>query len=252
MSRLTSTLLWTGALMVVLLTGLLLADQPTEATSKTADTETRPAEQKKESVPVNPGAFMTETMAADMAGDAVQLLIWLPHEFFIQTNMQEEGLSRAEAEKNMGMLEPYQLILVARQVDPDIGPKKQADEAVVRRTTAIVCADGKEVKPVKPDQINKKTRMVASMMKAAIQQSTPGLELHLLVFPSRNAKGEPLVNETARDKLTLQLKADGPFPAFQHVFRTPFDAASPKVKCPKCKEAVSAKWNFCAWCGQKL
>ena len=44
-----------------------------------------------------------------------------------------------------------------------------------------------------------------------------------LVFPGKDKAGNPLVDTSKRDKLTLVLKGDGDFPEARFTWRTPLD-----------------------------
>ncbi len=76
--------------------------------------------------------------------------------------------------------------------------------------------------------------------------------LHILVFPSSNRLGKPVVNTSQRDSLTMVMKADRRFKERTFVWRTPFDAVTTTPPCPRCKAAMSAKWAYCPYDGTKL
>ena len=70
--------------------------------------------------------------------------------------------------------------------------------------------------------------------------------------PNKDAKGRPLVDELAKDKLTVVLGETNDYPEATFVYHTPFDAASTPLTCPGCGEQVSPKWGYCPWCGKAL
>jgi hypothetical protein len=75
--------------------------------------------------------------------------------------------------------------------------------------------------------------------------------MHVLIFPNKTATNQPLASASSKGKMTLKLAKQGPFAETLFTWHTPFDAVVPEQPCGNCKEPVSAKWSFCAWCGKK-
>ena len=150
------------------------------------------------------------------------------------------------------MLKPYCIVIVARQRTRDGAALAQADEQLCRKSTVIITRDASEIKPLDLDTIPADVQRMANGLKTAMQRQAPMIQMHILVFPAKDAKGNPLVNERQRDTLKVVLKAVDPYPRAEVLYHTPFDAATPRLPCPTCKGQVSAKWLFCAWCGKKL
>jgi hypothetical protein len=116
----------------------------------------------------------------------------------------------------------------------------------------LVLPDGSEIKP-----LTKVPPLVAASMSAmkvmiAAEGDAGGANTHILLFPSKDKKGNKVIDAKSKSKLRLKLKADKVFEETIFTWYTPFDAVTTVPPCHKCKEKISAKWSFCPWCGVKL
>jgi hypothetical protein len=200
---------------------------------------------------VDIGGFVKEVMKIKIAGDNSELAMWFPFEFFVQSALTEKGMTRERAEADLAMLKPYQIVIVQCGTDNIMGLTKYVGEKDVRSRAVILLTDGTELKPIEkaPPMVN----VFMAAMKAMIgAEGDAGSEnMHVLVYSGKDKNGKPIIDTSKQDKLTLLLKPHGAFKKTVFTWRTPFDATTQVPPCAKCKEPVSAKWQFCPYCGSK-
>jgi hypothetical protein len=219
---------------VVVITGRAFSQQPMPKPSK-----------------VDLGSFVKEIMILNMEGNQRQLAMWFPFEFFVQSVMAEGGKSRADAEKEIGFLKPFQVIVVQSGWERDDGTTAYAGEKEVRARARLRPDQGSELEPLErvPPLVS---ASVEEMKKLLASDGGAGnASMQVMIFPAE-ANKSPVIDTSKKGKLTFVLKPDGRFQHAQFVWRTPFDATTTVPPCSRCKESVSPKWTFCAWCGLDL
>lgn len=194
---------------------------------------------------VDLGSFTKEIMLFNFEADRTDLALWFPFEFFVHANMSTNNGSRANVEKEISFLRNYHTIIVQRGVDQEDGTEVQATAAEVRGVLKM--EDGEEIAPL--TKIPPLVMATVEAMKILMASDGGTDKMHILVFPTTTPAGKLLCDTTKRGKLTLVLKAQGPYKERTFTWHTPFDAVMPVPPCAKCKETISAKWAFCPWCG---
>jgi hypothetical protein len=201
----------------------------------------------------DPGEFVKEIMALHLEGNQQHMAMWTPYEFFVAAGMSANDKLTAEAyEKEMGFLRSYITIFVMSSDEQPDGKDVYATEAETRRRAVLRLADGTEVGPL--TNVPPKLSFVLGTMKSMIaaQGGADRESMHILAFPVTTAAGKTVVDSSRKDSLTLVLKAEGRFRENAFTWRTPFDATTNTPPCPKCKAAMSSKWSYCPYDGQKL
>jgi len=194
-------------------------------------------------------AFVKECARARAANGKVQVVRWFSWEYTIASNIEEYEGNREQLEQEIRYLRPYIICMVMRK---PVGTSHGValDEADVRRAAKVLDRHGRAVAPL--DQVPPEVADYLARLREAIGRVAMAAQYVFLVFPRQDVDGNVIVDEQRRDKLTVVLQAADGYPEFRAEFRTPFDAASPPIKCPSCADDVSRKWSYCAWCGVKL
>jgi len=203
--------------------------------------------------PVDIGAVATEAMIMKTdTEDRYQLALWYPYGLYVESSMMKSKESRADVEKATAYLKPYITIAVQCSIQKEDGDSVYASESKVLARAVLKDADGSEILPVvkPPAMVSATVAAIKAIISAEGDEGSKNM--HVLVFPNKGKNGKPLVDENAKSKLTMVLKADGSYKETEFVWNTPFDSLKSVPPCPNCKEHVSAKWSFCPWCGAKL
>lgn len=206
----------------------------------------------KEAPAADLGVFLKELMQFKMVGDRTELAILLPFEFLIEAGLAEGGQTRQALEKEVAFLKSYLTIIVQCSYDRADGSSVYSPERDVRARSVLLLPDGTEVRPLAKVPPMVGATMAAMKVMMASEGDAGGANMHVLVFPSKDKKGKPIIDAKKRGKVRLRMKPSGRFPNSVLTWRTPFDSIVKAPPCGKCKEAVSAKWSFCPWCGNKL
>lgn len=197
------------------------------------------------------GAFVKEIMVLDMQGDHTQLAMWFPYEFFV-ASVIAQGTPRAAAEKDTEFIKPFIILFVQNKTDQPDGSSKYLGEKEVRARAVLRLAGGEEVLPLErmPPMLTAVLSAIKTMV--ASEGDAGSANMHIVVFRNSTAQGKVIVNSAQRDSLALVLKAGGGFKETAFNWRTPFDAVAGTPLCPRCKAAMSSKWSYCPYDGQKL
>jgi hypothetical protein len=201
---------------------------------------------------VNLGEFVKELMSLQMDESRMQLVILLPHDFFVAATMAQTGKTAAAVEQDVAFLKPFLTVAVQNSTEGADGRSSYLSESEVRARAVLKLADGSEIRPLTSVPPMVAATMAAMKTLIAAEGDAGSANMHILVFPSKTGRGAPIVETKQKDKLTLVLKAAGNFKETSFVWRTPFDAATSAPDCPRCKAAMSSKWSYCPYDGQKL
>lgn len=201
---------------------------------------------------VDLGAFVKEIFKLRLDDNLSELAIWIPFEFYVEATLAEGGKTRETVEKELVFLKPYTTLIAQCSIAQPDGTVLYSSETDIRKRAVLKFSDGTEVSPL-VDVPPMVAATVAVMKTILAAEGDPGgANMHVLVFPNKNKQGQPEVDASKKDKLTLVLKADVPFDKTVFTWHTPFDATKPVPPCAKCGETVSASWSFCPWCGAAL
>jgi len=210
----------------------------------------QPVAAQKSSVDL--GGFVKEVMIFKMEDGRSQLVMWLPYDFFAAASMAQTGKTAAAVDEELGFLKPYITMAVQNSTERPDGGSTYLNESEVRARAVLKLADGSEIRPltVVPPKVSATLSALKTLISA--EGDAGSANMHILVFPKDTARGTPIVDTTKKDALTLVLKSDGKFKETSFTWRTPFDAANNVPDCPRCKAAMSSKWSYCPYDGQKL
>ena len=195
--------------------------------------------------------FIKEIVSIKVSANRAQSAIWLPFEFYIEAN-RIQGKSTEQIEKELAPLKPYLVFMVQCSAEsPDTSLIYESIGQLHARAI-LKSKNGSETKPLTkiPKQLSVRLEAIKSLMSQDSPRSAANM--HILVFPRKNTAGVAIVNTNTRDKLTLVLNEGALFKKAVFTWRTPFDALTQEVICPRCRENASAKWHYCPWCGNKL
>jgi len=205
--------------------------------------------QRREKVDL--GVFIKEIVSIKVSANLAQSAIWLPFEFYIESN-RIQGKSTEQIERELAPLKPYLVFMVQCSAEnPDASLTYESIQQLHARAI-LKAKNGSETKPLTkiPKLLSVRLKAIKSLMSQDSPQSAANM--HILVFPLKNTAGAAIVNTNTRDKLTLVLNAGALFEKAVFTWRTPFDALTQEVICPRCRENASAKWHYCPWCGNRL
>ena len=198
------------------------------------------------------GSFVKEIMVLKMEDNQRQLAMWLPFEFFVEATLADSGKKRADVESDLAFLKPYQAVIVQCGTDKTDGTTAYASREEVRSRLVLKLDDGKEILPLEkaPPLVSAAMEAMKKIMNSEGDEGSANM--HVFLFPATDADGKAYLDTTKQGKLTLVLKSNWRFKETVIVWHTPFDALTPVAPCRKCHEAVSAKWKYCPWCGEKI
>ena len=196
---------------------------------------------------VNLDKFLEQTQMTNSAANEINLVWWIPVEFW-QVALSEDGsMSKSELEEYMRVLSPYFIVAIADGKVGAFGGITYTDSESIGKTVKVSNSKAKEIKPVKPSTLNPDIQNLLAALKPVIKNMLGqlGENINFYVFEDFIGK-ERFASPLIQDFLVIEyLKKE-------FVFETPVSALLPQKKCPECKKMLDGSWKFCPWDGEEL
>lgn len=193
-------------------------------------------------------ALTSETQQTSNSANKLELIWWMPEEFWQASFQQDPHATPAQAETIMKTLRPY-TVLVA--VDGDIGSMggvTYKPQATVRNSLQVVDAKGVHYRPLSDDKISPDARNFLAMMKPVLANmlGAMGQNMNFFVFPTVDKAGKNVINAKTESNFSVLLNKT------EFKWRLPLSSLlHPKI-CPVDGEKLSGAWKFCPWHGVEL
>ena len=192
--------------------------------------------------------LVAELQKGSDAVNEVTLVWWAPEEYWRTTFGQDPNISTAQAEEIVNFLRPYTILFV---VDGSMGKFGSVDykpEPEIRANIQVGDSRGVFYRPLPVDQVNQNAKDFLLMMKPVFASmiGPMGQNMHAIVFPGKDAKGQPIADVKREGNFSVKLY-EGEFK-----WRLPLGVLLPAKICPQDGEKMSGAWKFCPWHGVAL
>jgi hypothetical protein len=204
---------------------------------------------------VNTDALTRETQITEGSDNALDLVWWLPVEFWQVALQSNPSLAQSQIDQVVDTLRPYSVIAVVQADISPFGAFHFFDEAKVASGLQIdyVREGGTAINlPIgttsDPD-LNLLLKQLAPILSAAMGEM--GQNFYFFPLADQNADGERIVSpyETGQLRIDLTDREGMPRPAFEIEF--PLDSLFVPRLCRNGKPA-HISWKYCPWDGKKL
>ncbi|MFQ5929415.1 MAG: hypothetical protein ACE5MK_06935 [Acidobacteriota bacterium] len=181
-------------------------------------------------------------------GDEVVMVMWHPAEFWRASMAQNPASTEAHTEKAVNHLRRYTITSVVAGTQGPFGAITFQSEEDVRTNIQIRDAEGNYYRPISEDNLDADTKVFLSVMSMplATMLGSVGQNMHFIVFPSKNIKGQYIADATKEGTFVVQLGER------EFTWRLPLSSLVPPKICPVDGEKMSGAWKFCPWHGTKL
>lgn len=201
--------------------------------------------QSKDPVNVSFDAFMTETQYVSDSMDSVELVWWLPIEYWVISQAQDPTIGEAELEAIKELLDPYEIFVVVKgKIGYFGGVTYDKREDIVSQLS--VSFDGMDLPIIKEKEMSADLIAFLSTMKPMMSSllGPMGSNMHFILCDS---KGKGIdINPTQTGSLFIEIGE------LKKEAELPLASLLMEKKCPTDGKLHSGKWNFCPIHGKEL
>ena len=180
--------------------------------------------------------------------DKVTLVWWAPQEYWRATFSQDPIISQAQADEIVNFLRPYTIFFVVDGSMGKFGAVDYKSESEIRANIQVSDNQGVLYHPLSEDEVNQNAKDFLLMMKPVFASmiGPMGQNMHAIVFPGKDAKGQPIADAKKEGNFSVKLY-EGEFK-----WRLPLGVLLPEKICPQDGEKMNGAWKFCPWHGVAL
>jgi hypothetical protein len=193
-------------------------------------------------------ALIHETQKMSQKPDEMDLVWWIPEEFWIASFAQNKEMTAKQVDEFLKVVRPYTMVAVVNGSIGAFGAVTYKPEEWVRANTRLIDAQGKTYAPRTDEEIDASTKNMLQMIKPVLANilGPMGKNFHFLLFPAKTAAGGGIAPAKEKGQFTVRLGEKN------FKWRLPLDSVLPAKVCTGCGQEGKGSWSFCPWCGKKL
>lgn len=191
--------------------------------------------------------FITETQFGSDATDQMELIWWMPTEYWDIVFSQDPTTSKSEKEAIIELVKDYVLVLAVKGKIGIFGGVTYETEESIKSMTKVTYKNEElillEKEEIGPDLIN-----FLSMIQPMMKNMLGPMGENLVVLLYKNPVGNEVlpINPISEDSLIFELGE------FHKNVSLPLGSLLEEKICPDDSEELNGKWNFCPMHGTKL
>lgn len=184
----------------------------------------------------------------------MNLVWWIPHEFWTATIASERSVSEADKRKILGTLRPYSLLAICQADISSMGAFRFYGKTEIENKliVSITGDDGRRYKAVPIKNIDPDLKNLLDAFKPILGNAmgNMGKNFHFYVLKGIDPNGSRLIDPYRKGVLDVKLAQRGGN-MIKASIDLPLNALYVPRICPNGKEA-HVSWVYCPWSGQKL
>jgi hypothetical protein len=192
--------------------------------------------------------FVQETQKNASGPGKVNIVWWIPIEFWDITLHNNKSLSDDQIKKFIDELKPYSIFAV---VDADVGALggftyNSVDN--IRNSIVLIDNDKKSYKPLEYKNLDPNIQNLLSTLKPILKNAMGqlGENMNFFVFTDKKSNNKRVSDPYLKGNVQINIKDK------IYKWRTPLGSLLPMKICPKDGEAMNGAWDYCPWDGEKL
>jgi len=204
------------------------------------------AQQKRDLKAVDLDAMLDETQFASDNEDYVDLIWWIPIEYWKAVFAQDPSIPKDQAEEMTSLLENYDIVAAVRGKIGYYGGVTFQDEASIRKGL-IFEYDGVRYKPMDKKNVAADLKNFIDVMRPMFSNmmGNMGENLYFVVYQDDVSK-RAIIDPYKDKKLKLTLSD------FSDTLQFPLSSLLQSKKCPKDGALFNGKWLYCPHHGTAL
>ena len=214
------------------------------------------AAERKDASQVSMGAMLDETQQGAEPTDGINLVWYVPNEYWDVVLAQDSGVSDEERTETLRVLEDHFVLAVVRADIGMFGSMQFHDEVSVFKsfTATAIDAQGTRRKLERAESLSDEAELLMQSIKPALAQAMGplGENFHMFVMDNRDANGQTIVSPLKQGQLEVVLEKLGNEQGGKVAFEFPLDSLFVPRECTKCSRPAHIRWNFCPFCGTEL
>jgi hypothetical protein len=203
--------------------------------------------QNKKFEDVSIDALMTETQYGSDDPDRLDLIWWIPTEYWNVVFSQDPSTSQSDTDEVIKLVGDYVFIMVLKGSIGTFGGITYEDEAQIKKQVSVTYK-GTKLKIVETKDLGAYTVNFLSMMKPMMKNmmGDMGENMQFYVFENPGKEDIIPIDPYSNETLTFNLGS------FEKNVMLPLGSLLQEKMCPETKELHSGKWTFCPYHGVKL
>lgn len=197
-----------------------------------------------------------ETQKSAEPTDGMNLVWYIPIEFWDVTLRQDPTIDEASRADMIGSLEEIFILGMVRADISNFGAFSFHDENEVLKHLTVTFIDKEGMKrALQPaEKVDPDVRMLLNMMRPMFTgaMGPMGESFHMIVYNDRDEAGNRIVSPLRDGTLRVNLQTLGKEAGGTINFEFPLDSLYEPRICTNCAEPAHIRWNWCPFCGTEL
>ena len=203
--------------------------------------------QNKKFEDVSIDALMSETQYGSDDPDRIDLIWWIPTEYWNVVFSQDPTTSQADTDEVIKLVGDYVFVMVLKGSIGTFGGITYDDEEQIKKQVSVIYK-GTTLKIVENKDLSADTVNFLSMMKPMMKNmmGDMGENMQFYVFENPGKDDIIPIDPYSNETLTFHLGN------FEKNVMLPLGCLLEEKICPETKQLHSGKWTFCPYHGVKL
>jgi len=204
--------------------------------------------QNKKFEEVSIDEFMTETQYGSDTSDTIDLIWWIPTEYWNVVFSQDPTTTERDTKEIVNLVEDYVFVMVLKGKIGTFGGITYDSESEVKELMKINYKDVDLVR-IEDDDLNPDIENFLSIMRPMMKNmmGAMGENMQFIVFESPDRKNnvipiDPYSSETIKFELG----------DFKKDVKLPLACLLEEKVCPETNEELNGKYSYCPYCGTEL
>lgn len=199
-------------------------------------------------VDVKLDALIRETQQSTISSDNVELVWWIPKEYWSATFARQAKLDVQTRETIQKLFGRYTVVAAVHARMGEQGLDQFMTDAEMGRQLRIIDAGGNETAPIPRDQQDSLLSLILAEVKPILSNSMGpmGANMNFYVFPGSDKDGKALADAASDGRLTIAL-GDA-----RYTVRLPLDSLLVPVTDAKSGEQFPGSYRFNPYTGDAL
>ena len=145
---------------------------------------------------VDVNAMLAETQLSLGTAEQMQIVWWLPQEFWQASLADSADMSEKERKEFLAMVEPYFLVAVVDGTISTFGAITYRDEAAIRKGLVLTSPDGVARRPIDPAKASPEVRILLGVITPILENAAGdlGKNMRFFIFDARDAGGKRIAD----------------------------------------------------------
>jgi len=192
--------------------------------------------------------FTQETQKMSQDHDKMNLVWWIPVNFWKETFKRDPSVSRKDAEEFIDAIDDYVMVAIVDATIDDYGTASYKSYYNIKNNLSILDRNQEEYLPLSSDKVSSEANELLSAFKPIMANmlGNLGQNMHIFLFPKKDSRGVIIDDPKTEGSFTVNSGSSS------YKWKLPLISLYPVMPCEKCQEECSTAWHYCPWCGTQF